>query len=183
VRSLSASASRLSFSDVLQQRQKQSSQDATRLLRNLWLAVGVFRLLEGPRGAGLLPAAGRIAAATPLLLIDAGPDRQAEALERLRVEFGERVAAAGAAADVGRMASALARLAAPRDVALSLVAPASRLMCAYLFSIATCETVRCGRDARSSSQGQGQRRARPALSDRAGQHGEAPHAWPVQQTI
>ena len=99
------------------------------------------------RGADLLPAAGRIAAATPLLLIDAGPDRKAEALERLRVEFGERVAAAGDAADVGRMASALARLAAPRNVALSLVAPASRLMCAYLFSIATCETVRCERDA------------------------------------
>lgn len=71
---LSKSAARLSYTDVLQS-QPQRTLDVVRLFRNLWLYVGLYRLAEAPQtGAGvrLTAAVGRIAAVTPLMIVDAG---------------------------------------------------------------------------------------------------------------
>lgn len=93
----------------------------------------------------------------------AGPYRGPEVLERLRLELGERVAAAGPAAEMGPLFAAFKELAAPPTMSLApprmamaasgprpgppvqpvqLATPSNRLQVAYLYCIATCEFCR-----------------------------------------
>lgn len=73
---LSRSQSRLSYSDVMLS-QRESPADTVKLFRNLWLYMSLFKFLEGgwPSDEHLEEAAGRIAAATPLMIIDAAGNR------------------------------------------------------------------------------------------------------------
>ncbi|KAG1666312.1 hypothetical protein FOA52_004794 [Chlamydomonas sp. UWO 241] len=116
----------------------------TKLLRGLWMYVGVFTQMHDSKTTHETKAAlGQIARATPVLLISEGGGGGPELLARLKVEFGDRLERAGLAADPARLRATLqSSYGLQPGASGGPPLPTDVYRKAYLIAIATCEAAR-----------------------------------------
>ncbi|KAF8068220.1 PI4KA1 [Scenedesmus sp. PABB004] len=128
----------------------------TRLFRSLWLYSAMHKLVAPvPRGeagsaAGVAEwqaAAGRLAAVTPLLVVGTDSFHEADMVERLKVELGEQLDAAGSRGSPSSLAAALVSLLGGKAALASGGAPpppppAEAVLLAFIVAVALAELSR-----------------------------------------